>query len=267
MLKQQSDSWQLVWPDASRPVFTDGVAVVTAQQWQQQLQAVKRFIAMQPGDTVLLYQADPVLFSVWFIALSQLGKHIVLSPDGQPDTQGLAARMKDFTRKALEFDGTFDTKSKSLQELKGKAVAVNEGSTSQFWLSYLLKKNGMSMSDITVQNMTADDAATAAVPIMPPAPGRLSTSTFWPRRSASTGLGRLRSIPNTSCLTPARCRSIRSCTRLNWSARRMPIRHRKRLTDSTGGRPSTGEIRLVGAPIRWYCSPMPRSMPARMAAG
>ncbi len=38
--------------------------------------------------------------------------------DGQPDTQGLAARMKDFTRKALEFDGTFDTKSKSLQELK-----------------------------------------------------------------------------------------------------------------------------------------------------
>ncbi len=38
--------------------------------------------------------------------------------DGQPNTQGLAARMKDFTRKALEFDGTFDTKSKSLQELK-----------------------------------------------------------------------------------------------------------------------------------------------------
>ncbi|MDR0225010.1 MAG: flagellar filament capping protein FliD [Burkholderiaceae bacterium] len=38
--------------------------------------------------------------------------------DGQPNTQGLAARMKDFTRKALEFEGTFDTKSKSLQELK-----------------------------------------------------------------------------------------------------------------------------------------------------
>lgn len=38
--------------------------------------------------------------------------------EGQPDTQGLAARIKDFTRKALEFDGTFDTKNKSLQELK-----------------------------------------------------------------------------------------------------------------------------------------------------
>lgn len=38
--------------------------------------------------------------------------------DGQPNTQGLAARMKDFTKKALEFEGTFDNKNKSLQALK-----------------------------------------------------------------------------------------------------------------------------------------------------
>ncbi|MDN5516355.1 ABC transporter substrate-binding protein [Ectopseudomonas composti] len=50
-----------------------------------------------------------------------------------------------------------------MQGLKGKAVAVNEGSVSQFWLSYLLKKAGMSMSDIEVQNMTADDAASAFI--------------------------------------------------------------------------------------------------------
>ncbi|MBN7822796.1 ABC transporter substrate-binding protein [Bowmanella yangjiangensis] len=50
-----------------------------------------------------------------------------------------------------------------VQGLKGKAVAVNEGSVSQFWLSYLLKKAGMSMSDIEVQNMTADDAASAFI--------------------------------------------------------------------------------------------------------
>ena len=62
---------------------------------------------------------------------------------------------------------------KSLQELKGQAVAVNEGSTSQFWLSYLLKKNGMSMSDITVQNMTADDAATAFIA------GRVPAAVTW----------------------------------------------------------------------------------------
>ncbi|AVO53470.1 ABC transporter substrate-binding protein [Ectopseudomonas mendocina] len=50
-----------------------------------------------------------------------------------------------------------------MQGLKGKAVAVNEGSVSQFWLSYLLKNAGMSMSDIEVQNMTADDAASAFI--------------------------------------------------------------------------------------------------------
>lgn len=50
-----------------------------------------------------------------------------------------------------------------MQGLKGKAVAVNEGSVSQFWLSYLLKKAGMSMADIEVQNMTADDAASAFI--------------------------------------------------------------------------------------------------------
>ena len=44
-----------------------------------------------------------------------------------------------------------------------EAVAVYEGSVSQFWLSYLLKKAGMSMSDIEVQNMTADDAASAFI--------------------------------------------------------------------------------------------------------
>ncbi len=51
----------------------------------------------------------------------------------------------------------------SIQDLKGKTVAVNEGSVSQFWLSNLLKNAGMSMSDINVQNMTADDAASVFI--------------------------------------------------------------------------------------------------------
>lgn len=50
-----------------------------------------------------------------------------------------------------------------IQGLKGKAVAVNEGSVSQFWLSYLLKNAGMSMADVEAQNMTADDAASAFI--------------------------------------------------------------------------------------------------------
>jgi len=61
----------------------------------------------------------------------------------------------------------------SLQDLKGKAVAVNEGSVSQFWLNYLLKKQGMKMSDLTIQNMTADDAATAFIA------GRVPAAVTW----------------------------------------------------------------------------------------
>jgi len=62
---------------------------------------------------------------------------------------------------------------KSLKDLKGTKVAVNEGSVSQFWLSYLLEKEGMSMSDLVIQNMTADDAASAFVA------GRVPTAVTW----------------------------------------------------------------------------------------
>ncbi|TBU98541.1 ABC transporter substrate-binding protein [Stutzerimonas kirkiae] len=61
----------------------------------------------------------------------------------------------------------------SLQDLKGKNIAVNEGSVSQFWLSYLLKQNGMSMADLKVQNMTADDAASAFIA------GRVPAAVTW----------------------------------------------------------------------------------------
>ncbi len=61
----------------------------------------------------------------------------------------------------------------SLKELKGQSVAVNEGSVSQFWLAYLLKQNGMSMGDLQVQNMTADDAATAFIA------GRIPAAVTW----------------------------------------------------------------------------------------
>lgn len=61
----------------------------------------------------------------------------------------------------------------SLQELKGKPIAVNEGSVSQFWLAYLLKHANMSLDDLEVQNMTADDAATAFIA------GRVPAAVTW----------------------------------------------------------------------------------------
>ncbi|MBL8905169.1 MAG: ABC transporter substrate-binding protein [Rhizobiales bacterium] len=51
----------------------------------------------------------------------------------------------------------------SLADLKGKAVGMNEGSVSQFWFNILLKREGMTESDLEITNMTADDAAAAFI--------------------------------------------------------------------------------------------------------
>jgi NitT/TauT family transport system substrate-binding protein len=61
----------------------------------------------------------------------------------------------------------------SVEQLKGQTVAMNEGSASQFWLSYLLKQHGLSLSDVTVQNMSADAAAAAFIA------GRVPVAVTW----------------------------------------------------------------------------------------
>ncbi|KPA90119.1 ABC-type nitrate/sulfonate/bicarbonate transport system, periplasmic component [Pseudomonas asplenii] len=93
----------------------------------------------------------------------------------------LKYRSKDFCFRAVAAldeshggDGVLVGKDvTSLKDLKGKPIAVNEGSVSQFWLSYLLKQNGMSLADLDVQNMTADDAATAFIA------GRVPAAVTW----------------------------------------------------------------------------------------
>jgi len=52
---------------------------------------------------------------------------------------------------------------KSIKDLKGKRVAVSEGSVSQFFLNVLLKDSGMSQKDIHVINMKQGDAGAAFV--------------------------------------------------------------------------------------------------------
>jgi NitT/TauT family transport system substrate-binding protein len=51
----------------------------------------------------------------------------------------------------------------SIKDLKGTTVAFNEGTISEFWFTILLQKEGMTMDDIKVANMTADDAAAAFI--------------------------------------------------------------------------------------------------------
>ncbi len=50
---------------------------------------------------------------------------------------------------------------KSIKDLRGKTVAFNEGSVSHFFLSVLLRKNGMTEKDIKGVNMRQDDAGAA----------------------------------------------------------------------------------------------------------
>lgn len=62
---------------------------------------------------------------------------------------------------------------KSIAELKGKRVAFMEGSIAQFYLSYLLKREGLSEKDVTGLNMTTGDAGAAFVA------GRVDAAVVW----------------------------------------------------------------------------------------
>jgi NitT/TauT family transport system substrate-binding protein len=50
---------------------------------------------------------------------------------------------------------------KSIKDLRGKRVAFNEGSVSHFFLSVLLRQNGMTEKDVKGINMRQDDAGAA----------------------------------------------------------------------------------------------------------
>jgi len=60
-----------------------------------------------------------------------------------------------------------------LEDLKGKQVAFNEGSVSQFWFNVVLKSHGMKQEDIEMVNMTPDDAAAALMA------GRVPAAVTW----------------------------------------------------------------------------------------
>ena len=62
---------------------------------------------------------------------------------------------------------------KTVQDLKGKTVAVEKGTASEWFLVAVLQKNGMQLSDITEQNMTAGDAGAAFVA------GQLDAAVTW----------------------------------------------------------------------------------------
>ncbi len=52
---------------------------------------------------------------------------------------------------------------KSFADLKGKTVAVQYGGVPQFWLAYLLKKNGMTLKDVKTSDLSPQQAASAFI--------------------------------------------------------------------------------------------------------
>lgn len=64
-------------------------------------------------------------------------------------------------------------KIKSFAELKGKKIALEEFSVSHFLLTLALAKNGMSLKDVQVLNMSAGDAAAAFMA------GRVDAAVVW----------------------------------------------------------------------------------------
>ena len=74
-----------------------------------------------------------------------IGLHYVLAVDNSKGGDGIVAT-KDIT---------------SIEGLKGKKVAFEQGSVSQFFLNALLKDAGMSQADIEPVNMAATDAGVA----------------------------------------------------------------------------------------------------------
>ncbi len=76
----------------------------------------------------------------------------------------------------------------SIADLKGKRVAVDDGSVSDFYLNVLLSKAGLKESDVQTVNMTAADAGSAFVA------GRVDAAVTWEpwlSRGKATNFGHL----------------------------------------------------------------------------
>lgn len=111
-------------------------------------------------DTGLLYMKTPTDFQY------------VVAVDDSDGGDGIVAK-KDIT---------------SIADLKGKKVAVDKGSVSEFYLNDLLVKAGMKESELNIVNMTAADAGSAFVS------GRVDAAVTWQpwlSRGETTSFGHL----------------------------------------------------------------------------
>jgi len=90
------------------------------------------------------------------------------------NAEGIASTMVLGLDASVGGDGIVANRDiKTVKQLKGQKVAVSNGSTSQWFLAYVLSKNGMSLKDVHQVEMTAGDAGAAF------AAGRVPVAVTW----------------------------------------------------------------------------------------
>ncbi len=52
---------------------------------------------------------------------------------------------------------------RSIKEIKGKKIALEKGEVSEFFLKYILYKNGLKLSDVVIKDMKGDEIGTALI--------------------------------------------------------------------------------------------------------
>ncbi|WP_409522567.1 AMP-binding protein [Nitrincola sp. MINF-07-Sa-05] len=97
MLNQDDNQFEISWSNPEQVIFAQGQELITVRDWLIQLQAVVQYCEARQGDSVLLYHPDTVSFSLWFCALTHLGKQIILAPNAQPETLAEAALHADWS--------------------------------------------------------------------------------------------------------------------------------------------------------------------------
>lgn len=85
LLKTSTEQWQLQWPRSDAKLATVNDEPVSLLTWLQDVAAATHWLNEQEGDA-LLYQRDWYRFSVWFFALLNSEKRIVLPANDKPAT-------------------------------------------------------------------------------------------------------------------------------------------------------------------------------------
>lgn len=95
LLKIGTEQWQINWPEADAEIAVKNGKPVSLQSWLNDIAAATSWLEEREGDA-LLYQRDWYCFSVWFFALLNSQKRIILPANDKPATLADLANQYSF---------------------------------------------------------------------------------------------------------------------------------------------------------------------------